>query len=171
MQIVAGKHPITAIVYGDGPEFETFLKAATESMAGQGMRLAGLIQESRPRGERRKCDIYLRDLATGEVHGVSDDRGPEARGCMLNTDRLLRAGEAAGRGLSADTDLLVLCKFGKTEATGGGLRNLIATALDLAVPVLIGVPRANLEPFRAFAGETAREVDLAELDRPEPTAA
>jgi nucleoside-triphosphatase THEP1 len=171
MQIVADNHPITAIVYGDGPEFETFLKTTTESMAGQGMRLAGLIQESRPRDERRKCDIYLKDLATGEVHGVSDDRGPEARGCLLNTDRLLRAGETAAQSLSAETDLLVLCKFGKTEATGGGLRSLIATALDLDVPVLIGVPRANLEPFRAFAGDTAHEVDLAELGRPEPEAA
>lgn len=171
MQILHDHHPLTAIVYGDGPEFETFLKAATDVMSKGGLRLAGLIQESRPRDERRKCDIYLKDLATGEVHGVSDDRGPEARGCLLNTDRLLRAGEAAGQGLSAETDLLVICKFGKTEATGGGLRSLIATALDLAVPVLIGVPSANLAPFREFAGDMAREIDLAALASPEPAAA
>jgi hypothetical protein len=171
MQLLDADHPITAIVYGDGPEFETFLAAKTEAMAKDGLRLAGLIQESRPRDERRKCDIYLRDLATGEIHGVSDDRGPEARGCLLNTDRLLRAGQAAERGLSAETDLLVLCKFGKTEAGGGGLRSLMATALELAVPVLIGVPRANLEPFRAFAGDMAREIDLAVLVAPEPAAA
>lgn len=164
MHIIDDNHPITAIVYGDGPEFETFLKDATETMAERGMRLAGLIQESRPQGERRKCDIHLRDLATGEVHGVSDDRGPEARGCRLNTDRLLRAGEAAGRSLSAATDLLVLCKFGKTEAGGGGFRGLIAAALDLSVPVLIGVPEANLGSFREFSGELARELALADLD-------
>jgi hypothetical protein len=168
MQIIDDNHPITAIVYGDGPEFETFLKTTTETMAGEGMHLAGLIQESRPHGERRKCNIYLKDLATGEVHGVSDDRGPHATGCLLNTDRLLRAGQAAERSISADTDLLVLCKFGKTEAGGGGLRGLIATALDRSVPVLIGVPRANLEPFRAFAGDTAREFDLADLSGAEP---
>jgi hypothetical protein len=164
MQIVEENHPITAIVYDDGPVFETFLKAATDAMSRQGMRLAGLIQESRPRDERRKCDIYLKDLATDEIHGISDDRGPHARGCLLNTDRLLRAGQAAEHGISAETDLLVLCKFGKTEAGGGGLRSLVATALELSVPVLIGVPRANLEPFRAFAGDTAREVELSELD-------
>ncbi|MBN8994970.1 MAG: DUF2478 domain-containing protein [Rhizobiales bacterium] len=166
MQIIDHDHPITAIVYGDGPEFETFLKATTEAMAGQGMRLAGLIQVSRPQDERRKCDIYLTDLATGEVHGVSDDRGPEARGCRLDVDRLLRAGQAAERAISADTDLLVLCKFGKTEAAGGGFRSLVATALAQSVPVLIGVPRANLEAFRAFAGDTAREWDLADLQAP-----
>jgi hypothetical protein len=164
MQIVDHDYPITAIVYGDGPAFETFLKAATAALSKDGKRLAGLIQESRPRSERRKCDIYLRDLATGEVHGVSEDRGPHATGCLLDTDRLLRAGQAAEAGLSAETDLLVICKFGKTEAAGGGLRSLLAAALDLAVPVLIGVPRVNLEPFRAFAGDTARELDLADLD-------
>lgn len=163
MQIIDHDYPITAIVYGDGPEFEAFLKKTTEAMAGQGMRLAGLIQKSRPRDERRKCDIYLTDLATGEVHAVSDDRGPEARGCRLNVDRLLRAGQAAERAISADTDLLVLCKFGKTEAAGGGFRSLVATALGQSVPVLIGVPRANLDAFRAFAGETAREWDMADL--------
>lgn len=163
MQIFDGSHPITAIVYGDGPDFETFLKSATDEMAEQGLRLAGLIQESRPRAERRKCDIYLKDLATGEVHGVSDDRGPGASGCMLNTDRLLRAGEAAGHGLSEETDVLVLCKFGKTEAAGGGLRSLVTAAIERSVPVLIGVPEANLEPFRMFCGDLAREIDLSEL--------
>jgi hypothetical protein len=101
MPIVDGSHPITAIVYDDGPKFEAFLKTATDVMARKGLRLAGLIQESRPRAHRRKCDIYLKDLATGEVHGVSDDRGPGASGCMLNTDRLLRAGEARGEAAAA----------------------------------------------------------------------
>jgi nucleoside-triphosphatase THEP1 len=157
--------PITAILYGDGTAFEAFLVRTTETLQAEGLRLAGLIQESRRRDGRRRCDIYLRDLATGSVHGVSEDRGPHARGCTLDRDRLLRAAAAAEHSLSADTDLLVLNKFGKIEVAGGGLRPLIGHALALSVPVLIGVPQANLEPFRTFTGGLAREIALADAER------
>lgn len=163
MQIAHPDFPITAIVYSNGSEFETFLREVTSTMVDQGMRLAGLVQYSQPKPGRTKCDMYLRDLSTGEVSGISDDRGPDARGCVLNTDRLLRACEVAETGLSSQTDLLVVCKFGKTEVEGGGLRSLIARALELSVPVLIGVPAINLTPFRGFADGLAREIELSDL--------
>ncbi len=160
-QVSDPRQPITAIVYEDGVAFEAFLETETAAMAVDGLRLAGLIHQSRPNADRRKCDLYVTDLATGEVHGISDDRGPHARGCMLNTDSLLRAGEAARRSLSPRIDLLVLCKFGKTEAAGGGLRSLVSTALELSVPVLIGVPAVNLDAFRIFSGGMAHEIDFS----------
>ncbi|TPN35201.1 DUF2478 domain-containing protein [Mesorhizobium sp. B1-1-6] len=163
MQIGRPGYPITAIVYSNGSQFEAFLQEFTSAMAEQGMQLAGLIQRSEPKPGRVKCDMYLRDLATGELHGISDDRGPQARGCVLNADRLLRACTAAEAELSNQTDLLVLCKFGKTEAEGGGFRTLIARALELSVPVLIGVPLINLSPFREFSAGLAREMDLSEI--------
>lgn len=163
MQSVRPDCPITAIVYSNGSEFEAFLQEATAIMAEQGMRLAGLVQLSEKKPDRVKCDMHLRDLATGELHGISDDRGPHARGCVLNTDRLLRACEAAAAELSGQTDLLVLCKFGKTEVEGGGFRILIAKALELSVPVLIGVPFINLLPFREFSAGLEREIELSDL--------
>lgn len=75
MQVVAASHLITAIVYRDGATFGAFLKDATDAMTGRGLRLAGLIQESRTVDERRQCDLYLRDLTTGDVYGMSNDRG------------------------------------------------------------------------------------------------
>jgi hypothetical protein len=163
MQATDSSNPITAIVYSDSAQFETFLQDVTAAMVDKGLRLAGLVQHSRPNLHRVKCDMYLRDLATGEFHAISDDRGPHARGCVLNTDRLLHACQAAQAGLTCQTDLLVLCKFGKTEVEGGGFRTLIARALELCVPVLIGVPRVNVAPFREFSGGFAREVELTQL--------
>ena len=81
----------------------------------------------------------------------------------MNTDRLLRACTAAEVQLSSQTDLLVLCKFGKTEVEGGGFRSLIAKALELSVPVLVGVPLINLTPFREFSSDLAREVELSQI--------
>ncbi|AZO23584.1 DUF2478 domain-containing protein [Mesorhizobium sp. M1E.F.Ca.ET.045.02.1.1] len=163
MQGVRADCPITAIVYSNGAEFEAFLQEITTIMAERGVRLAGLVQLSEKKPDRVKCDMHLRDLASGELHSISDDRGPHSRGCVLNTDRLLRACEAAGTELSGKTDLLVLCKFGKTEVEGGGFRALIAKALELSVPVLIGVPAINLAPFREFAADLARQIELPRL--------
>lgn len=163
MQTADSGSPITAIIYPKGSDFETFLQGVTAVMAAQGLRLAGFVQHSQPRPGRTKCDMYLQDLATGDISAISDDRGPDARGCVLNTDRLLSACEAAQTRLSEQTDLLVLCKFGKTEAEGGGFRSLIARALELSVPVLIGVPEINLMPFRQFTAGFAREIDLSDL--------
>ena len=163
MQGIRPDFPITAIVYSNGSQCEAFLQEITAHMADQGIQLAGFVQISEPKPDRVKCDMHLRDLATGKLYGISDDRGPHARGCVLNTDRLLRACEAAERELSGRTDLLVLCKFGKTEVEGGGFRALIAKALELSVPVLIGVPVINLVPFRAFAANLAREIDLSHV--------
>ncbi|GAC1046196.1 DUF2478 domain-containing protein [Rhizobium sp. No.120] len=156
-------YPITAIVYSKGSDFERFLRELTKTMMDEGMRLAGLIQLSEPRPDRVKCDLYLRDLTTDKLYGISEDRGPEARGCVLDTDRLLVACEAAEEKLSDKTDLLVLCKFGKTEVEGGGFRSLIARAMELSVPVLIGVPEINLVPFREFAAGFAKEIALPDL--------
>ncbi|WP_256754687.1 DUF2478 domain-containing protein [Mesorhizobium sp. Mes31] len=163
MQIAHPSCPITAIVYPSGFKFEPILLELATTMAEQGMRLAGLVQRSQPKPGRVKCDMFLQDLATGELRAISDDRGPHARGCVLNPDLLLRACEAAQAGLSAQTDLLVLCKFGKTEAEGGGFRSLIANALELSVPVLIGVPLINLSPFREFSAGLAQEIELSQL--------
>lgn len=162
MQFVHPDHPITGIVYSSGSEFEIILRDMAAKMAQTGLRLAGLIQHSQPKPGRVKCDMFLHDLATGGLHPISDDRGPEARGCALNPDRLLRACDAAMAGLSGETDILVLCKFGKAEVEGGGFRTLMASALEFGVPVLIGVPLINLPAFRQFAGDLAYVVDMPE---------
>lgn len=155
--------PVTAVVYTDGAAFEAFLNDEVISMEKAGRRLAGLVQCSPPDTIRRKCDMLLRDLASGELHSISEKRGLEAKGCLLDTDRLVRACEIARTGLSKDCDLVVLSKFGKVETEGGGVISLIAAAIDLGVPVLIGVPAINLDAFRQFAGEFAQEVDFSKL--------
>lgn len=163
MQFAHPDCPITGIVYSDSSAFETFLREATTAMAARGLRLAGLVQHSEGKPDRLKCDMHLEDLATGKRYGISDDRGPHARGCVLNPDQLASACQAADQTLSGRTDFLVLSKFGKTEAEGGGFRGLMARALELSVPVLIGVPLVNLASFREFADSLAREIELIDL--------
>jgi hypothetical protein len=60
--------------------------------------------------------------------------------------------------LDRDPALLVLNKFGKVEADGGGMCGLMAKALERGIPAIIGVPSRNLNAWREFAGEFSTEL-------------
>lgn len=143
--------PITAIIYSDSGAIDAVMRTVADHLVGQGHALAGFVQRNQPCPGRARCDMILEELSSGERFGISEDRGPHARGCMLDVDELLKAVASAARGLEAGADLLMVNKFGKTEAEGGGFRPLIAEALAREVPVLIAVPYRNLDAWRRFA--------------------
>jgi hypothetical protein len=73
-------------------------------------------------------------------------------------DGLQAASSAISQSLAQGrAQLLVINKFGKVEAEGGGLRGVIGEAVERGIPVLIAVPSRNLPEWRAFAGEFAAE--------------
>ncbi|MDB5595092.1 MAG: hypothetical protein JWM36_2053, partial [Hyphomicrobiales bacterium] len=96
-----------------------------------------------------------------------EDRGAGARGCRLDESALAQATANVEESLELRPDLLVLSKFGKVECDGGGFRVLIANAIVRGVPVVIGVPRRNLDAWRTFAGEFAVELreNACEVER------
>lgn len=142
--------PITAIIYSDSAAIDAVMRTVADHLVGQGLSLAGFVQRNQPCPGRARCDMILEELSSGERFGISEDRGPHARGCMLDVDELLKAVASAARGLEAGADLVMVNKFGKTEAEGGGFRPLIAEALAREVPVLIAVPFRNLDSWRLF---------------------
>jgi len=105
--------------------------------------------------------VILEDLATGHRTALFENRGAAARGCRLDQSALAEATARVEGSLEKVPQLLVLNKFGKVECEGGGLRDLIASAIDRGIPVVIGVPERNLDAWRTFAGEFAVEL----LDR------
>lgn len=151
MTRLAPPTPITAIVYSEGWKIDTLMRGVAEHLRSAGCALTGFVQINQPRPGRSRCDMVLEELSSGTRIGISQDRGEHARGCMLDVDELLRAGALAMQGLERHPDLLMINKFGKTECEGGGFRALIADALAREVPVLIAVPKPNLDEWRAFA--------------------
>lgn len=150
--------PIVALVYADGAFGGHVLQSATRALRRAGHACAGLIQHDEPRPGQSRCDMLLENLQTGTRMTISEQRGPHARGCQLDPDALLRAMTEVRDGLRPSVEILVLNKFGKTEAEGGGYRPLIAEALERGMTLLIGVPVRNLEAWRAFVDGTAHEV-------------
>lgn len=162
---LSARAPITAIVSRDGADAAPLLGLIAARLAGMGVACAGFVQRDLPRADCCRCDMTLEDLRSGAVIAISENRGPEARGCRLDVDALLQAvtrGRAALEGC-CPPDLLVVNKFGKTECEGGGFRDLIAEAVERGVPVLVAVSSRNLEGWRRFAEGIAAEHDLASL--------
>jgi len=132
----------------------------------RGVRCVGTVQINTERADTRPCDMDVRVLPDGPVLRISQDRGPEARGCRLDADALETAVGLVAARLMAGADLLIINKFGKHEAEGRGFREVMATAVELNVPVLVGLNALNHDAFEAFSDGAARQVapDLTSLE-------
>ncbi len=159
------KHSIIAIIYEYSDEADQLLARIASRLIDAGARLAGFIQHDEPRENRAKCDMILEEISSGERFKISEDRGAHARACRLNIDWLLTAANAVLKALDEQPDLLIINKFGKAEAEGGGLRHLIVKALETGVPVLVAVPCRNLDNWRAFADGISLEIPFAEAEK------
>jgi uncharacterized protein DUF2478 len=158
---------LAAIVYTDSIYPDAAFAALVERSRSLGLSLAGVLQRRVSEAPDRRCDVLLEDLSTGHCTSIFEDRGVGAAGCRLDEAAL---GEAAARiegEMAERPDLLVLNKFGKAECAGGGLLDLIASAMDRQITVVIGVPRSNLQAWRDFAGGLSVELsdEIGDIER------
>ncbi len=159
--------PILAVVYTDGIAADRFLADLGYSLRSAGSSVAGLVQLNSFVRDPAKCDMAVEELSSGTVLQLSEDRGREARGCRLDRGVLAEAAALLLRALERKPDVLVLNKFGKSEAEGAGLRDVLARTVEEGVPLVVGVPFRNLDQWRLFAGELAQEcpADSALVER------
>lgn len=151
--------PILAITYTESGRAADAMRRLAGKLTAAGASCAGFLQrDEAPPDGRSRCDMVIECLSTGERLKISDDRGPLARGCRLDVGVLISALASEREAMRSRPDVLVVNKFGKAEAEGGGFRPLIADAIELGIPVLIAVPWRNIESWRLFAGEYAAEI-------------
>jgi nucleoside-triphosphatase THEP1 len=153
---------VVALVYADGARADAVLRGAAGTLGKAGRIVAGLLPHAVPRPGRSRCDMVLEDPLSGERIRISEDRGENARGCRLDLGELLRAGELILQALSRSPDVVVVNKFGKSESEGRGLRDVLAEVVGSGTPLLIAVPRRNLDAWRLFMGGAYTEVVLNE---------
>lgn len=159
-----------ALVYDKSSDLNRWFAGLVAELRRSGKNLAGLIQEDVPQEGRSRCDMVLHELATGQSISISEDLGAGAISCRLSTPRLLEAAQLV-EGQLTDADVVFLNKFGKAEADGGGLRDLIARCIESGKSLVIGIPTSNQPAWSAFCGEFFREVEATPEPRPEALAA
>jgi nucleoside-triphosphatase THEP1 len=139
---------------------EPLLADIAGELVASGYRLGGVLQADQARADRTKCDMRLRDLASGRIVTVSEDRGNLARGCRLDRAALLEASAWIAEAIENKVDLVLINKFGKAESEGGGMREVIALALERETPVLICANAEHHPRLMAFAGEYAEALPV-----------
>ena len=134
------------------------LSEAVALMEGRGLRLSGTVRAMPVNHRAHPCDMDIRVLPDGPLTRISQALGAGSRGCRLDPGRI----ESLSLDVEArvpGSDLLVVNKFGKQECQGRGLRPAILKALDLGIPVLVGVNGLNLPDFLTFAAGAAVALD------------
>ncbi|MDQ2094362.1 DUF2478 domain-containing protein [Rhodalgimonas zhirmunskyi] len=131
-------------------EVNRLLEQLAAQAAARGLRVVGAVQIDVPRADGEKCDMDLALLPDGPVMRISQDLGPGARGCTLDTAALEGVVAEVAARLAQGADLLIVNKFGKHEGEGRGFREVIATALGESIPVIVGANAANLAAYDAF---------------------
>lgn len=105
-------------------------------------------------------DIVLRAIQGDRKRTITQNLGRESQGCRLDTGALAEVAGWLVADLAQTPDLLVLNRFGKTEAEGGGLRSVMEQAVADDIPVLVPVNRKQLVFWREYCGEMATELPL-----------
>lgn len=117
-----------------------------------GIRVAGALRPIGSDDANGHCDSDLWLLPDGPVVRITQHLGAESAACRMDAGALEEAvGLATARLAVEGADLVVLNKFGLSEAEGRGFRALIADALGRGVPVLIGVSDTHHAAFDRFA--------------------
>lgn len=152
--------PILALLYSDSIAADRLISDLGYSLRDAGLAVAGLVQHNLARTDREKCDMQAEELSSGRVLQLSQDRGREARGCRLDLGALADASGLLSEALSDRPQIVILNKFGKHEAEGHGLRDVLADVVERGIPLIVGVPFRNLDQWRMFAGPLAEECEI-----------
>jgi nucleoside-triphosphatase THEP1 len=156
-----------AVVYGEKDDPDRLLLDFTEDLRRSGVRTAGLVQVDRSKGQSDDREIQTVVLSSGDVVPVTHNRNLGATGCGLDCRQLASIAKLIEATIHAGTGLVVINRFGKLEAEGKGLIDLIRQAAEADIPVLIAVPEHRFAKWiKHSAGMSVRlPCRRAALDR------
>lgn len=155
-----------AVVMGtDGDSVQRLLTAVAEDCRSAGARVVGLVAEAHGLPDRTCGAGVLVDVISGERHPIYLETPPADTTCHLDAGGV-EAACSSVLPLVGDSDLVVLSKFGKLEALGGGLFPVFEAAATAGKPVLTTVSARHREAWKAFAPDAVPiEADETALNR------
>ncbi|AGK56770.1 hypothetical protein HYPDE_25428 [Hyphomicrobium denitrificans 1NES1] len=141
---------LAAIRATAGIPVDTVLAETAAALRSLGMNVRGILQEEYGGSDDMKPVTRLRDVADGTLIQISQDLGRNARGCRLDPGALAEAARRLENIVAGGADLLILNRFGRSEAEGTGLRPIIEGAILAGIPVLIAVRDEYAAAWDAF---------------------
>lgn len=145
---------IAAVVGGDSRIVQSLFAAVAGELRAEGLRVIGVVGEAHGLPDRTCGAGFLRDIASQAQFSIYLEDPPRDTSCHLDESGV----DAACRQLLPripDCDLLIISKFGKLEAGGGGLRPAFEAAIKAHKPILTSVSQLHLAAWLAFAPDAA----------------
>lgn len=144
---------LAAVLFEKGQGVDPLLETVARDLQAVGHGVEGYLQRQAANGPRgRRAGVQLESIANGGRCAIFQPLGNGARGCRLDPQALPGLCSALLERLSEATALLVLNRFGKSEAEGGGFRAAIERAFLCGIPVLTAVRPEYLPQWRGFTG-------------------
>jgi hypothetical protein len=141
---------LAAVVYGPDDDPDRLFIDFADDLSRSGRRTVGLIQVGRTcRSQDPGFGAVV--LPGGDVVSLAEDPPPCTAGCRLDAGRLADIATRLTDALAVGSDLVIINRFGRMEAAGGGLAGLITRAVHTGIPVLIAVPEHRFAALIKFA--------------------
>jgi Protein of unknown function (DUF2478) len=141
---------LAAVVYGPDDDPDRLFIDFADDLSRSGRRTIGVIQVGRScRSEQPRLGVVV--LPGDEVVPLVDDLSSCTTGCRLNVGRLTGVAKRLAAAIAGGSDLVIINRFGHAEAAGGGLIDLITSALNAGIPVLIAVPEHRFPALIKFS--------------------
>lgn len=139
----------------DGPTLQALLTASVAEWKAAGLRVAAIIAEAHNLPDRTCSAGFLRDMASGRTYSMFFEAPPAGTSCHLDATGVDGACAAVLDQIPA-SDVVVLSKFGKLEAAGGGLAPAFAAAIAARKPVLTTVSDLHRGAWDRLAPDAIR---------------
>lgn len=139
---------LAAVVYAPEDDVDSLLASFARRLRGQGRHLGGVVQRNTSGNCGPATLMEVIDLMTERAIPICQNLGPESVACKLDPAGLADAALAVRQAIAGNVELVIVNKFGKSEAEGRGLRAEIADAIVAGLPVLTAVSE------RAYAAWT-----------------
>lgn len=150
--------PIAAVLAPGSAGLDALFAAFAARLRSEGHAVGGVLQSRGADGAQ-----WLTDIATGAAVNISQNLGPLASSCHLDSSALAGICGGLERQVDEGLELIVLNRFGKAEAEGHGLRGVLERAVVADTPVLLNVRPDHLADWQAFHDGGATDLP-AELD-------
>jgi molybdate transport system ATP-binding protein len=144
---------LAAIIYRSGEDdVDSLLAAFAADLICEGHRIGGVVQHNSKGASGTRELMQMIDLMTGRAIPICQALGSGAVSCTLDPAGLAEAAVSVSRAIDEDVDLVIVNKFSKQEAAGGGLRAELADAVMAGMPILTAVPEKCYDAWIEFTG-------------------
>jgi nucleoside-triphosphatase THEP1 len=141
---------LAAVVYSAGEDPDGLIAGFADHLHRAGHRPVGVVQRGRScHSEKPQFGVVM--LPDGEVVGLASNGGGPTVGCRLDPERLAGLAVRLAAVIEDGADLVIINRFGRSEAEGKGLIDLVPLALDADIPVLITVPEQRFAAWIQFS--------------------